>query len=486
MAWTGAVARFAPPAPATVAGWLRSARWPVLLAAGFATGLLLRIPQFGSPIGVDSSVFAIVADRWLDGEAIYTDVWDHKPPGIYFVYAPMVALADATATPLTAWIRTADAAICAALAALVAGRLRRPGARWALAALVVIVVAHRRVTEEGGLSEAWALTAFVAALAAVSRRRWRTAGLLAGLVPLFSAWAIVMAPGLAIALLRARPNWHQLTGVFTFGLLPLAGVAGLLSATGTRPADAWDAVVVYNVLHGAEPEAGRSLTTAARRTWQVAAATGLWLLAPVPFIAWWSLVDALRGRFVAPLVAVAALFLFALLMGGHSYWHYYIFLVVPLLAWAGSALEARPGLLLAAVVPVLGLYLAMDAVRDPLAPERVLQDPAAIETALREAPPGPLYWWGAHFAPALDAGRTPGYRYFYALPLLFYDGRLDRLDALAAAFEAEPPEVIVDQLCPAATAMFPCLRDAGSARIRALLEEYKGRQVGSVLIYTRR
>jgi hypothetical protein len=465
---------------------VRAARWPALVIAAFAAGLLLRIPQFGSPIGVDSSVFAIVADCWLGGEAIYTDAWDHKPPGVYFVYAPLVALADGTGTPLTAWSRVADTAVCAALATLVAGRLRRPRARWALAALVVIVVAHRRVTEEGGLSEAWALASFVAALTAVSRGRWRTAGIFAGLAPVFSVWAVVMAPGLILAIARARPSRGQLARGAAFALLPPVVAAAALFATGTRPGDAWEAIVAYNVLHGAEPEAGRSLGTAVERTWKVVAVTGLWLLAVVPFIAWQPAAHALRGRFLAPLLSVALLFLLAALIGGHSYWHYYILLTVPLLAWAGYALEARPGLLLAAAVPFLGLYLVFDATRDPLGSERALQGPAAIEAALREAPAGPLYWWGAHFAPALDAGRTPGYRYFYVFPLRFYDGHLDRLEDVADEFEARPPAVIVDQFCPHPSPMFPCLRDAGSTRVRELLETYDVRRVGSVLIYTRR
>jgi hypothetical protein len=486
MARASAFAWAAPPSRATLGDGVRQGRWFALIAVGFAVGLLLRVPQFGSPIGVDSSVFAIVADRWLGGEAIYTDVWDHKPPGIYFVYAPLVAAADATGTALTAWVRATDAAICAVLAALVAGRLRPPMARWSLAAAIVIVAAHRRITEEGGLSEPWALTAFAAALAATSRGRWRTAGVAAGLAPVFSAWAVLMVPGLAWAVFRARPRARHLAEGATLALIAAAVPFAALFATGTRPADAWDALVTYNLLHGAEPEAGRSFGTAVERTWSVVAATGLWLVAAVLFLDPRPALDALRGRFLAPLVSVAVLFLLAALAGGHSYRHYYVLLAVPALAWAGYALERRPRALLAAIAPLLGLFLVLDATRDPLASERVLRDPDAIEAALRAAPDGPLYWWGAHFAPALDAGRTPGYRYFYALPLLFYDGRLERLESLADEFERRPPAVIVDQFCRAATATFPCLADAGSARIARLLEGYGPTPVGSVIIYTRR
>src|SRR5207247_1096516 len=44
----------------------------------------------------DAGVFFYAAQRLLDGGAPYRDIWDHKPPGVYFVDAVGIALAGRT------------------------------------------------------------------------------------------------------------------------------------------------------------------------------------------------------------------------------------------------------------------------------------------------------------------------------------------------------------------------------------------------------
>jgi len=48
---------------------------------------LVRLPSYLAPIGRDSGVFLYHGARILAGEVPYRDLWDHKPPGIYYLDA---------------------------------------------------------------------------------------------------------------------------------------------------------------------------------------------------------------------------------------------------------------------------------------------------------------------------------------------------------------------------------------------------------------
>src|SRR5690349_4238038 len=64
--------------------WLR-------LGAFLVTGLAaLQILVFS--FGRDQGIYAVVADGLLHGKLPYRDLWDFKPPGIFFVYALAQAL----------------------------------------------------------------------------------------------------------------------------------------------------------------------------------------------------------------------------------------------------------------------------------------------------------------------------------------------------------------------------------------------------------
>jgi len=49
--------------------------------------ILLRLPTLHEPFGRDQGIFATIASGLLQGKIPYRDLWDHKPPGIYFLYA---------------------------------------------------------------------------------------------------------------------------------------------------------------------------------------------------------------------------------------------------------------------------------------------------------------------------------------------------------------------------------------------------------------
>lgn len=64
--------------------WLRATSVTVLVA------LFLQLLLFAH--GRDQSIYATVADGILDGKLPYRDLWDFKPPGIFFVFALAQAL----------------------------------------------------------------------------------------------------------------------------------------------------------------------------------------------------------------------------------------------------------------------------------------------------------------------------------------------------------------------------------------------------------
>lgn len=59
----------------------------VLLGFAIANFLLRGATFFQSVINHDESLYLIIADQILQGIPPYVDIWDHKPPGIYFLFA---------------------------------------------------------------------------------------------------------------------------------------------------------------------------------------------------------------------------------------------------------------------------------------------------------------------------------------------------------------------------------------------------------------
>lgn len=57
------------------------------LLAGLAAVLLRGLPDLRYPMGVDQAIYSIVGQGLLHGQLPYRDLWDIKPPGIYYIYA---------------------------------------------------------------------------------------------------------------------------------------------------------------------------------------------------------------------------------------------------------------------------------------------------------------------------------------------------------------------------------------------------------------
>ncbi len=63
-------------------------RWfPVLLVFLAVWIGLFRLHTIDEPIERDITAYAVIAHELLEGKALYSDVWDHKPPGIFLLFA---------------------------------------------------------------------------------------------------------------------------------------------------------------------------------------------------------------------------------------------------------------------------------------------------------------------------------------------------------------------------------------------------------------
>src|SRR5580692_7464397 len=62
----------------------------VACAGLFTLSLLIGLERFHTyrePLERDISTYAVVAQGLLSGRSLYSDLWDHKPPAIHFIYA---------------------------------------------------------------------------------------------------------------------------------------------------------------------------------------------------------------------------------------------------------------------------------------------------------------------------------------------------------------------------------------------------------------
>lgn len=60
--------------------------------------LLLRVPTFTEPLGLDQGLFSSIASGILKGQLPYRDLWDHKPPAVFYIYAAAFKFLGANVT----------------------------------------------------------------------------------------------------------------------------------------------------------------------------------------------------------------------------------------------------------------------------------------------------------------------------------------------------------------------------------------------------
>ncbi|MEE9216984.1 MAG: glycosyltransferase family 39 protein [Anaerolineales bacterium] len=232
----------------------------LLLLIIIATLLQIRNSPANRKLGVDGTVFAYGGARTLEGELLYRDFWDHKPPGIFYLNAAAFQLGGVDEWSI--WYLTEVWAV------LIAGSFFWLLARlisWPYAFLATAIFSATLMQEKfygaSNLTEYYGvLFSILALLFAHMYFSLPRLGYVVGLGAAFAAGALLKHTNVATALVcisvvlfvevRRRRAWHAVRAAFAFAV-PLVIAASLValywSANGAF-ADLWEATVDYNLL----------------------------------------------------------------------------------------------------------------------------------------------------------------------------------------------------------------------------------------------
>lgn len=479
-------------------------------AAAFFTALAWasRAPSFASSVlDSDEGVYLAMARALLRGAMPYTEVWDHKPPGVYVLYAAFLRLFGESVLAIRIGA-TLFVAATALLAALLAARLFGRFSLGILAGCLYVLAAARGP----GLAAnaelffapfavgAWLLLA-PAGEESLGAGRVFLAGLCAGVavqiklvavleLVALAAWTTLREPSPARARLRllvalGAGAWvpFALVGLWflSSGLLPLYlstnFAANLRYAAGGRvPAG------------GALGEWRETLL----RDWPLWAGAAL-------FAAWPARGEAGFSRakkFVALLAAGEAL---GVLAAGRTYGHYLVE-ILPALALAGAglaarALAARPAVRLpiaAAGTLAAALWtapIAAASVRYARAPAQGPDAAARVAAAVREELRAGDTLWVPLFEPTVyflvDARAATR----FVMPTTLLDESIaraagvDRAVELRRVLAAEPTWIVALERPP----KIPGVPEAEALLRPALAADYERRaRIDGVEVYRRR
>jgi hypothetical protein len=426
---------------------------PLLVLVSIA--VLLPNHPAGRDPAEDSGVFFYAAQRLLDGGAPYRDIWDHKPPGVYFIDAVGIALARETGV----WLVQLAFLVAAALIGYRALR-REFGVAAALVGSLAWLVALPRLflsdAAQTSFVEFYALPLQFAVLllfgVPLTRSRALGIGALGGAALLFKPTlvGIVVAVALVTLVRSRRAAVTPLVLIALGALVPLAVVAAWAAARGVL-GEMLDQTVVYNRAYaGFAPLSDRidAVLSGLRLTLPsglAVVAVGAWLYAIA------------SRRFALMLVSIALVALpleIVLSTWGRGY-HYYFIPWLPamaiLTAFAASELQrvvpsrvARPALAIAVLLMSIQPALLVSRLALTTADGRIRAAAAyvAATTRLQDT----VLIWGSHAEVLFLADRRSPTRYVYQYAALSTRGYATpaRVEELLADLRRVRPALIVD------------------------------------------
>lgn len=330
--------------------------------------MLARAHAWSAPLESDECNYAYIGSRLLAGERLYVDVWDHQPPGVYWLFAATAALGGDRPSSYRV-LGTCFTLVTLVLLWQVMRRTLGPLAAVMGAGMWALTCSDPLLAGDGVNREIYMNTLAVGALAclAPSRepvpglRRVVAAGGLLGAASLLKTVAAAQWVALAAWLAwvargqRKGPLPVKVVAAFAIGPLMLWGLTTAGYALTGRAGAFFDAVFVFNLGYAA----GESLP--ARLGGLVRHADALGLCWPVVVLAAcgalfvrWGPVRRAGWLFVALLAGSAA----AVALPGRYWGHYYylllpglILMAGPLWAFLDSYLRSRrAGWVVAAVV----------------------------------------------------------------------------------------------------------------------------------------
>lgn len=203
-----------------------------LLAAAAGAALLVRGVSSAEPLGIDQSLWASAVRGMARGQLLYQDVWEQRPPGIYFVYLAGFQLLGWAASTI-AWLDVLAATAITILLYVLGRTLAGPSSGAAAAALYAVLTMPAGLYGHGGFLERSVCETFIGASVALGawcavRFRARPSFAPAFGVGLCSGAAIVLKPNAGLYL-PALLLWIVLYGPAGAGIAR-ASLARLLAA----------------------------------------------------------------------------------------------------------------------------------------------------------------------------------------------------------------------------------------------------------------
>ena len=238
----------------------RGVRWAVYLLAGVLIAILFGVGQTAAHLRTDETdcwLFAYYADQMLQGRQLYGELWDNKPPGIFWINALGLQIGGGYGGVI---------ALCVLASAVALGVFFLIAQRWygRTPAIIGTVLASLYLSHQmyrGGtnrpetfvvLFDLAAVFWYQRGLRSPSARLWLLAGGMAGMSFLFkqtgvAAFAAILVHQLFLAARERRIGRERLR-VLAWLALGWVGACGLAIIALLLSSDlkwAWDAIVLF-------------------------------------------------------------------------------------------------------------------------------------------------------------------------------------------------------------------------------------------------
>ena len=330
----------------------------LLLATITLGAFCTRVVAIAEPLGIDQSLWASAAHGMAHGQRLYRDVWEQRPPGIYWIYEAGFRVLGSTPATVV-WLDILASAATCLLLFLIAHRLSTPLTAALAAGLYAVLTMPSWLYGYGGFLERSVCETFIATCVALAtyaavgvvQRRSLGAALVLGLA---AGAAVVLKPNAGLyfpALLLWMFLYGGARGMVAPGIMAIAGAAVVPVVAVAwlwrldLLLDARIAVLDFNryyVGQGFEP--GGYLVNFAKAVWLRIKTDPLWLAGIIG--AGVAVGDFVRHRSMPPLAGLASLLggtavLVIVVNGARLFNSYFINALVPLSLmaawWLGDA-----------------------------------------------------------------------------------------------------------------------------------------------------
>ncbi|MBX9602693.1 MAG: glycosyltransferase family 39 protein [Bryobacteraceae bacterium] len=303
-----------------------------------AVVLLTGLPYLPFPLHGDQALFLQGAKQMAEGDRLYVDYWDLKPPGIFFWYSVAGSIFGYSETGLHAFdlLNTLAAAVLAfAAARRCAASSFAAAASGAVCGVTYFAIADARTLTQPEGVVLPALLMMLMACCRVGPTAWLISGVGGGIAFVFKPIFVVICAGLwLIAARRSARFMTACAWILAGAAIPVLATVVYFGSRASLGALFWTLFVYPRAYLADQPVAwGRAPELV---LWMTASLTGVTLLALLGGHA------AVRNRspLLQPLAYWSLSAAVVILVQARSWWTYHILLLVPPLSvLAGLGIE---------------------------------------------------------------------------------------------------------------------------------------------------